>query len=438
MRLVAFIATLLLAAVVAAPASAQTTTDVVGEAAQALQSDPVFVHPDAEASVDENAIRERVERGDAGDVFVAVLPESAGAPGPAAQALFNEMRRSGTYAVISGRSFAAGNPNVSVRALATQAVQAKRGEGGTAIVLDFVDRVAELRAQSGGGEGGGVAAPGSRTTDPAGDGASGGTLLAILGLLGLGGLAAAVISRRRRRREERAQLDEVKTIARDDLVALGDDIRALDLDVEMPDVDPEGKRYYGQAVEAYSRAENQFNLARHPDDLEPVSRDLEEGRYAMTAAKERLAGRAVPERRPPCFFDPRHGPSVEDVEWAPPGGQPRPVPACAADATRIRDGYDPETREIDVDGYGRMPYYAAPGYYGGYTGGFFGGFPGMGFGGFFPGLFLGSMLGGGLGGHDTYIENNYGDGGDFGGGDFGGGDFGGGDFGGGDFGGGDF
>ena len=33
-----------------------------------------------------------------------------------------------------------------------------------------------------------------------------------------------------------------------------------------------------------------------------------------------LDGRKPPERRPPCFFDPRHGPSSRDVEWAPPGG----------------------------------------------------------------------------------------------------------------------
>jgi hypothetical protein len=420
--------------VVAPAASAQVTTDVIGEAAQSLRSDPVFVHPDAEASVDEEALRERVQRGDAGDVFVAVLPESAGPPGPAAQQLFNELRGNGTYAVISGRSFSAGNPRVSVRDLATEAVQARRGEGATAIVTDFVDRVADRRAQGGGG---------SRPVEPAGTsgggGASGGFMLGLLALLGLGGLAASIASRRRRRREEQAQLAEVKTVARDDLVALGDDIRALDLDVEMPDADPEAKRYYGQAVEAYSRAENKFNLARRPGDLEPVTRDLEEGRFAMTAAKARLEGRPVPERTVPCFFDPRHGPSTAQVEWAPEGGQPRPVPVCAADAQRISDGYDPLTREIDVGGE-RMPYWNAPAYYGPWSGGFFGGFGG---GGFLPGMLIGSMMGGGFGfgGHD-----HYGGDGDFGGGDFGGGgdcgagggDFGGGDFGGGDFGGGDF
>ena len=410
----AAIAVAVLMALAPAPAaSAQTATDSIGQAADSLRTDPVFVDSGAEANVDAGAIRERVERDDAGPVFVAVLPESAGRAQSIAPELARAVGRPGVFVVIAGRSFAGGsNAGAPVSDLASEAVQANRGAGPTAIVIDFVDRVAERRAD-GPGRGGG----------DAGAGGSGAGLLGLLALLGLGGAAAALVSRRRRRREEQAQLAEVKTVARDDLVALGDDIRALDLDVEMPDADPEAKRHYGQAVEAYSRAENRFDLARSPGDLGPVTSDLEAGRYAMTAAKARMEGRPVPERTVPCFFDPRHGPSVEQVEWAPPGGQPRPVPVCAADAQRIHDGDEPMTREIDVGGQ-RMAYWNAPAYYGPWSGGYFGGFGG---GGFLPGMLLGSMFGGGFGG-DTYIDNDY-YGGD-GGGDWGGG---GGDFGGGDF-----
>jgi hypothetical protein len=165
----------------------------------------------------------------------------------------------------------------------------------------------------------------------------------------------------------------------------------------------------------------------------------------MSATKAILEGRPVPERRPPCFFDPRHGPSVEDVEWAPPGGAPRMVPACAADAQRIHDGLEPEARQVLAGAGGQMtPYWNAPGYYGPWAGGYFGGFP---TGGLFTGLLLGSWLGGGWGwgGYPAYAGGDgggdaggdAGGGGDWGGGggDWGGGDFGGGDFGGGDFGG---
>jgi hypothetical protein len=119
---------------------------------------------------------------------------------------------------------------------------------------------------------------------------------------------------------------------------------------------------------------------------------------------------------------------VAEAEWAPPGGQPRPVPVCAADLQRISDGLEPESRQVPVGGQ-MVPYWAAGPAYMPWAGGFFGG-------GLLPGLFLGSMLGGGFFGGlpgDAYAGN----GGDFGGDDFGGadlGDFGGGDFG--DFGGG--
>jgi hypothetical protein len=202
----------------------------------------------------------------------------------------------------------------------------------------------------------------------------------------------------------------------------------------MPDVDPTAKAEYGRAVDAYQQADEAWKRARRVEDMESVTSALEEGRFAMTAAKARLAGEPVPERRPPCFFDPRHGPSVTDEEWAPPGGEPRPVPVCAADAQRLQDGVEPQAREVMVGGQ-PMPYWNAGPAYMPWAGGFFGS-------GLLPGLFIGSMLGGGLGffgglGADAFADDMVGNG-DFGGGDFGGGDFGGGDFGGGDFGGGDF
>ena len=240
---------LALAALVPAPAAAQTATSAaVDEAADALRGgDPVYVAPGAEAQVDEQRIEQRIRRGDAGTVFVAVLPESAGQATDAGRRLAQAVGQPGVYAVITGRQFAGGSTaGEPVRDLATEAVEAKRSEGATAIVVDFIDRVAERKA---GGSG----------KDSGSGGVSGTGLLGLLALLGLGGVAAAVISGRRRRRREREQLAEVKTVARDDLVALGDDIRALDLDEQMPDADPEAKRYYGQAVDAYTRAEAAFD-----------------------------------------------------------------------------------------------------------------------------------------------------------------------------------
>ena len=112
----------------------------------------------------------------------------------------------------------------------------------------------------------------------------------------------------------------------------------------------------------------------------------------MAYAKAVLDGKPPPERRPPCFFDPRHGPSTEDVEWAPPGGTARPVPACAADALRVKEGFEPHGRQVTVDGR-PTDYWNAPRHYGPWAGGYFNGFGG----GLLSTLLVGSALGAGLG-----------------------------------------
>jgi hypothetical protein len=376
--------TLLLAG---APAAA--AQDALDRAAEALRDDTVYVDPDADSDVDADALRRRIEESGE-DVRIAVLPESAGEPRAAAPALADRVGEPGDYAVVVGSSIAAG-PSEEAADAADAAAEAN--DSAQTVLLDFVDRVGE-------DDGGGIGAGG----------------LILLGLAGAGG-AAAVISVRRRRREAAADFAEVKANARDDLVVLGEEIRALDLDMQMPDVSGGARTDYETAVNAYDRANRTYELARRPEDLEPVGAALEEGRWAMTSARARLEGREPPERTSPCFFDPRHGPSTREVEWAPYGGAARMVPACEADAKRLERGEDPEAREVTVRGE-RVPYWAAGPAYAPFMGGFFGA-------GILPGLMIGTLLG------DAWSEPA----GDMGGGDWGGGDFGGGDFGGGDFGG---
>ena len=217
---------------------------------------------------------------------------------------------------------------------------------------------------------------------------------------------------------------------RGDVVELGDEIRALDLDVQMPGVSEEAKTDYETALGAYERASAAVDRARSPQELEPVGAAVEEGRYAMASTRARLQGNEPPERTPPCFFDPRHGPSSRQVMWSPPWGEPREVPACEADAQRVERGEEPDPRQVTLGGR-QVPYWNAGPAYAPYMGGFFGG-------GLLPGIFLGSVLGGGMfgGGYGGWGPGDSGGGGWDSGGGFGGGDFGGGDFGGGDFGGG--
>jgi hypothetical protein len=426
MRLRSLVLAVLGCVLVAAPAAAQSALE---SAAQALRDSPVYVDPDAERALSEREqarLRELIADTGAGPMYIAVLPASArdqagGDAASALQEIARELREPGVYAGVVGDSFRAGSLGADVPAsdLARESLQANESDGTYAVLADFVRRVGDARA--GGGSSGA-----SR------DGGGGGFPVLLLLLLGVPLAAFALSRRRQRRREEeyaRAELEQVKDVAHDDLVALGEDIRALDLDVQMPDADAEGKQHYNQAVERYTEAEQALDRVQRPEDVERVTSALEEGRWAMSAAKAELAGGEAPERRPPCFFDPRHGPSVGDVEWAPAGGQPRPVPVCAADLQRISDGLDPDPRRVPVGGQ-MVPYWQAGAAYMPWAGGFFGG-------GLLPGLFIGSVLGGGMGlmGGAMMDDAFAADGGDFGGGDFadfgGGGDFGGGDFGGG-------
>ncbi len=113
-----------------------------------------------------------------------------------------------------------------------------------------------------------------------------------------------------------------------------------------------------------------------------MSTALEAGRYHMTLARARFEGREPPQRRPPCFFDTRHGPSVDDVGWMPKTGPPRPVPACEACMRSVADGVEPVARQVIAAGR-RMPFYEAPphfeswfaGYFGGAAAGLVDGFP---------------------------------------------------------------
>ena len=406
----------------AAPAHAQGT---LTSAAADLRQSPVYVDPDAERALsasETDRLRRLISSEDAGPMYIVVLPASAtneagGDPSAVLRDIARDLGEPGTYAGVIGDSFRAGSVGVDVPApeLARQALEAHARDGTVAVLEDFVKRVGDARAGGGGSSGGGSGT----------DGGGGGFPLILLALIGVPLVLFGLGRRRQRRREEeaaRAELEEVRGVARDDLVALGDDIRALDLDVQMPDADTRGKEHYNQAVERYTEAEQRLDAVRRPEELEPVTSALEEGRWAMEAAKAELAGGEAPERRAPCFFDPRHGPSVGDVEWAPPAGQPRPVPVCAADLQRIKDGIEPDYRQVPYGGQ-MVPYWAAGPAYMPWAGGFFGG-------GLLPGLFIGSLLGGGFGGFGD--EAYAGDASDFGGGDLG--DFGGGDFG--DFGGG--
>jgi type II secretory pathway pseudopilin PulG len=245
--------------------------------------------------------------------------------------------------------------------------------------------------------------------------------VSIIGLLALLGFFLIARPIRRHRRQE---LKEARSAAQDDLIALSTAVTDHDAEVAIQG-NPEAAHAQAAALSAYERGTTALDAARRPQDMVEVSRAIAEGQYHLACAEALAAGRPRPDRRPSCFFDPRHGMSVTDAYWTPPDGNARSVPACASCAHQLEQGIEPDMRRVEVRG-APVDYINAS-----FTPAYWGGF------GFGPGLFTGFLLGEALAPHAVFTGSYFGEGDsasdDFSGGDFGGGDFGGGDFGGGDF-----
>ncbi|URM89504.1 hypothetical protein LUW75_05300 [Streptomyces sp. MRC013] len=427
-----------------APAAAARASDGVREAAEALRQGPVYVHPAAAGELsprEARALERRILDADK-PLMVAVLPDTEEFP---EETLLRDLRTltgvTGVYAVRLGDAFDAGADRsvLAPRAVENLVSAVHRPGVDAATELNaFVDQsLPQVRGS----------APSSWTGVP-GDGAPVGGLVTIgvlFAVMAAGVSLVTVRSRNRRRSEDRESLEKLRVVVDEDITAYGEELDRLDFHPADPAADDAMRHDYERALDAYDEAKRLMAGASHPHDVRGVTEALADGRHALAVLAARREGRPLPERRAPCFFDPRHGPSVADVPWAPHGGTPRDVPVCAEDEARVRAGRDPAARQVATE-WGPRPYWEAGPAYGPWAGGYYGGA-------LLPGLLVGTMLGTTLAtpvyaaeyggdGYDTFAGGDFSGadynpsdfGGDFGGGDFGGGDFGGG--GGGDFGGG--
>ncbi|MFE6892408.1 hypothetical protein [Streptomyces sp. NPDC057694] len=441
--LAALAATLLAfgAPVAMAPGAAAATD--VSTVADALEKSPVYVDPAVRTSLTSaniDSLTKTIKDADK-PVMVAVLP--ADFP---RQDLFTDLRTKtgvvGVYGVRLGDAFdARADSTVMSGSAVHNLTTSVRGEPVGQQLDDFVD--AAVRTAKG-------SAPSSWGVHDDSGGVPVGALAGLGGVLVVGGAGAYALVRRNRRRREaerRAALDKLRVAVDEDITAFGEELDRLDFHPAEAGADDSMRADYERALDAYEKAKQYMAAAERPEDVRGVTEAIEDGRFSLALLAARREGRPLPERRAPCFFDPRHGPSAEDAEWAPPGGAPRQVPVCAADAVRLREGEDPMVRTVDTGAGERRPYYDAGPAYGPWAGGYFGG-------GILPGLLLGTVLGsmmaspayaadygsgygdfgGGYEGGDVsgadFDTSDFGDFGGGGGGDFGGGG-GGGDFGGG-------
>ncbi|MFE9242557.1 chemotaxis protein CheA [Nocardiopsis sp. NPDC006938] len=390
------------------------TQDIVAE----LEKDGVFVDPSIEGfpSADEAALEAAAANADT-PVYYVVLSSEVTTTEAGTNVVMEPVMAEvgdGAYGVLAGSNdFFVTSPNLEDTQAVKEAALAGNGSDSptNAMVavpgaVDSVENAAEAPAGGGGG--------------------SGLVLLTILVLVVAAGGWYVYNSRKKREAEKAKQLEEIRQMATEDVVRLGEDVARLEIDVSQ--VDDATRTDYSRAMDSYDQAKALLDTIQEPEQVKQVTSALEDGRYYMTATRARMNGDPVPERRGPCFFNPQHGPSSEDVTWAPPGGSPRSVTACSVCAQAVRTGGQPDVRMVEVDGE-RRPYYDAGPAYSPYAGGYFGMNMMMGM---FTGMMMGSMMGSMMGGGMMDAGGDMGDGGDVGGGDFdGGGDFG--DFGGFDF-----
>ncbi len=196
----------------------------------------------------------------------------------------------------------------------------------------------------------------------------------VVGAIFLASTASKNSQRKQLEQRNAADLAAVTKVADEDVTRFGEELQRLDTDMLITPLDEPMRQDYQRALDSYEQAKECLQQAAKPDDIKQVTEALEDGRYAAACVLARKNGDPLPVRRPPCFFNPAHGPSTTDIDWAPPAGVPRSVPVCAADEDRVRQGAEPDIRMVR-DGYQRVPYWQAgpayspwaSGYYGAYA-----------------------------------------------------------------------
>lgn len=406
--------------------AAVQTDEVAAVAEQMRGGDPVVSVPGAENALSSSQVDSLTTQVIASEVpiFIGVFPKSVAGTGTTDDvliALNEQVGLAGVYAVVVGDQFRAGSTSGSASDLATRAFQAERDNGVEAVLSEFIALTTERFAD------GGTA---TTTSEPSG---TSGVFTFVLLAVFVGVFALMAVTLIKARKRAKVQLAEVRTAVDQDITEFGE--RLARFDITDPDFDAEARADLQRALDDYDRAKRASQLMTTAKQAEQVTSALEDGRYSLACVQAQIDNEPVPERRAPCFVDPRHGPSVADVLWTPPGmdgAAERDVPMCRACKTAVEDGYLPQAREVEIAG-GHRPYWQAGSHFGGYAMGYYAPFTGI-----MTGLFMGTMLSSmwatpamasGMGGMDSTDSFNSG----FGGGGFGGGDFGGGGFGGGDF-----
>jgi len=285
----------------ATPAQAATPAET---GAQALERDPVYVHPDAADRLtvaEQGRVRLEIVRSAIGRIKVAVVPAAVASDGVGSFA--NEIDRGlhirGSLIVVAGRDYwvVTSYPQSDAAAAALRtAVNAHPNDRLVDELVAAIPRIARIDPGPGadpGTPGQPVSVPipdGDDFLDDLGDAFKLGVLI-VAGAVALPFILGAVLLAARARRR-RARAKEVREAgehsADDELVELGEDIRSLDLDTSMPNTPRAALAEYEQAIARYDQANELLEGDPSEYRVQQARAAIAAGRRHIAAARERL------------------------------------------------------------------------------------------------------------------------------------------------------
>ncbi len=174
----------------------------------------------------------------------------------------------------------------------------------------------------------------------------------VVGLWGLWWGAVTFGAHRARRRDEKAHLEVTRPMLNEEIIELSQKVAALPATN-----DPQQAKLSKDVLDAVEKARHRLDAAKTDPDVEAVTTLLGSARYGLVCIDAVRAGKPMPEPTPPCFFDPRHGPSAAEVDWQPEGGTSRTVDVCVDCKRRDEAGEQPQIRMITLR-RSPMPYWS--------------------------------------------------------------------------------
>ncbi|WP_067433984.1 hypothetical protein [Nocardioides jensenii] len=163
-----------------------------------------------------------------------------------------------------------------------------------------------------------------------------------------------VLGRRRRSARGQAEIvDVLRAPLNEEVIEISAVVSALPPAGGDPDSDLSVATL--KVLDLVEAARHRLDALKTGQDATEITSRLADARYQLTAIEALRAGRKAPDRTPPCFFDPRHGPSSVAAEYAPEGGAERQVHACRACADMVAAEQQPPIRMIEKAG--RLRFY---------------------------------------------------------------------------------